>query len=576
MVLGVVMGLLVLIQALTGLEEAPDAGESIRQEKGTFVLIRAGLILGGLLALRYFYLGAKGALSFFVPGHVPRGIGSSTQVLEEIFLRRAISNTYQRPSNIFQLLLHAVYPQSTFLTPPHRPLFRSLLWALLPLVASILLWIALEQDQWPLLLISLTALAGLIAAIVASTPRVPLVEVHEGREKLLEAGNPIDLFHHIEMAFENFRQQPWPNRELRQVKPEVGVHSTTNRFEAELQLETQPIPVAGSGSTARNGAVLSFSGALLAAVGLGLLLFNSNDLYWPGIVGGGMGMILGWRLLSVASGLHSTFRFQSLVFWLQFSGSYTTGSIGIGSGHQGTLKSQRDRIQSDINVRLWVTQLITESAMPECSQGSNDLVPLGHCADRALTSDRYVVEALVDSDCQQKLEILMRQLREYRDDSDVLPGVNINAKSVSQIVQANAQLTALSSAAKATGAAQGPALLSSSGVPMPGLPSPTKANPPAVSGPTPTGGNSAGTQGPTPPPRSTPPASNSGAPTGGRPSSSSASSSGSSSSTPASSLSITTVRCTHCNHPNSCRKGARGRMPCQKCSQLFSIPTESS
>jgi hypothetical protein len=189
----------------------------------------------------------KALLSFFVPAGAPASIRHGRHALYDVLLHRTIADTYDRPG-ILQSLFHQFSARFTYLLPPQRQLIRSLdrrLWQPIVLIPLVVL-ATLDLVSWVLPLgIGVVLLfdlgAGLLAVCVA-VAAAPRTDVHESTSQLHDAGNPIDLYHDALAGTSQLREGPFQNRLYVQKPPEVGVRAETNRFEAQILVETPPRP----------------------------------------------------------------------------------------------------------------------------------------------------------------------------------------------------------------------------------------------------------------------------------------------------------------------------------------------
>jgi hypothetical protein len=449
-----------------------------------------------IVTLGLLYRGAIATLAFFVQAGAPASLRDPARAVPTLLIGRTIDGTYVRPTTLVQLLLARLFPRFVYLTPPHHPLMRGFVLPVVLLLAALVFWLVTGWFPGWLLLAVLLALGAATAAMLLSAGNLPRVDVYEGRLRLTEAGNPADLFIQVQTRLATLREGTFPNRVLMQEPPKVGVLAQTNQFEADILMETQPLPITGKQRLPVNALVLDLAGVVLGVLGWALVLFRSatplasaaadapkvrpgklegevvalrdandggDDVgFWPrnaayllGLISGLLTLELSRRFFRMAYCLYNTFRFRSDLLWVRFSGTYMASKIGVGDGRGGQFFSHKDRVQSDVTVTMYGTRLISECTPPQAGQALEHVSPVLWPSETALSSPRYIVEALRDVQLQQRLALLLDALRTFRDSSDVLAGVRLSAASVEQIVGANLQLTSEAEGARAAGAGRG-------------------------------------------------------------------------------------------------------------------------
>jgi hypothetical protein len=451
----------------------------------------------------------KALLSFFVPAGAPAGIRHGGHALRDLLLHRTIADTYDRPG-ILQALLHQFSGRFTFLLPPQRQLTRSLgrrLWQPIVLVPLLVL-AAMGLVSWVLpLLIALVLFFDLVAGLLAvsvAVAQAPRTDVHESSSQLHDAGNPIDLYHDALAGIGHLREGQFQNRLYVQEPPEVGVRAGSNRFEAQILVETQPIPLVNPSGVPWDAWIMDAAGVLLGWAGWGLWAclpaFTTPADVAVAICSGFLFIALGRRCLASAYRLHNTFRFRSDLFWLHFTGSYVTSEVGIGDGRGGKFFSKKTRIQSDVHLEVRATRLVSLCTVPSSAEAHElrrltrenglEFAEQTYAAEAALDTPRYIVEAhLADVSFQRRLHTLLQQMKSYRDHAGHLAGIELAGQAVQQIVAANVQVDQINRQAALPGAAPvypfpseetGPDLLPSL---IPTTPSPRAGSHPAPAEP---------------------------------------------------------------------------------------------
>src|SRR5207237_4176665 len=127
---------------------------------------------------------------------------------------------------------------------------------------------------------------------------------------------PNEYSRHVQATIMQFRESTFQNRLLPGMEePIVDPSSVGNKCEAEILVETQPLPELTASGTPLNAVILDVTGVVLGCTGWGLLLFLPA---FPGIpelllalATGLLAVGLGWKFLALAYRLHNTFRFRS-------------------------------------------------------------------------------------------------------------------------------------------------------------------------------------------------------------------------------------------------------------------------
>jgi hypothetical protein len=506
----------------------------------------APAILAAVAALVLLSRGGLDALSFFVPAGAPKALVLWDRSLPQLLVHRVIDGIYPRPRGL-KLLLGRLFPRLLYLTPPHRRLVGGLGLPLVLLVAAVVGWLVTGWFPGFLLLALVVALGALVGAIFASRRGLPGVHVFQTHLQLTEAGNPGDLFNGVRQCLDRLQEGPFPNRLLGEERPQIGLQSSSNLFEAAVLVETQPLPVRGAFQF--NALLLDVAAVLLGVLGWVLLLvrapdpaqfpeaefWKANIPYWLAVGSALIALELSRRLFRMAWGVYNTFRFRSDVFWLRFTGTYTASRIGMGDGRGGQFFTHRDRIQSDVRVDVHAARAISE-----CTEVSAwSVAEVGEVAtegEAALEQPRYLVEAVQDPQLGQRVAYLLDHLRSFRDTSDTLAGVRLLAPAVEEILGANLQLTAQGEAARVAGAQR------ALGQPAPGaLPRPVPVPVPVA----------------LPPPAPAQPAVQPQAPVAAQPAP-----------TPAQPV-ARIIACPRCGQQYRALSGQRARFQCARCQQVF-------
>lgn len=435
-------------------------------------------------AARRIYVGLRLIVHGFVDALGPGPISRADHTIAELLEHKRIW-TYGRPQGLVAELLHQLTPGLNYLTPPFQALRDGSVHQITIAVLAFLALLATPYLGWatvPLLLVATVALAIRMTAIRLAVGYLsgdqPAVEVYDGKEHLTEAGNPIDFFNSLCVATESLQERGYRNRVLFQKPPAVGSNATTNRCEADLVLETQPVPLTDQRSTSRTVLLLDIGGAALECLGVAILLamlpgyttFSTAFLLF-------MAALVAWdagtRFRLLAQGLLCTFRFRSDLFWLRIEGSYVVNEVAVGGGLNGFVSTKGQAFRSDLFVKVYGTRIISECGPPLRGFFAR-LWGNPSAAEAVLQyAPRYVLSAHLDPDYQDRLRWLLGQLRTYRDQSENLRAPNLDSQRMSQLVSQNLSVAQMLGAATAQGTVMGQhqatQLISGNPVPQPVL-----------------------------------------------------------------------------------------------------------
>jgi len=474
---GCILGFLVLKRSPVILEALPKLAESLLQiTKNPDVLQRSrwedviAIIVLGLWGLFFIRAALHSLLSlvrgmsrmliFFVPAGIPGPLDQAENTLRELFLQKNIP-TYSAPTFPLRVLGGIFSTRFRYTRGECRDLAENL-YRSIPIWLFVLLFLSVPRllpaqvmqrlveqtgipqgvlETWPLPF-HLAIVAGFVTlirmlGILSSVPRVPRVEVYEGREHLENTGNPVNFFNHLEATIDQVRHQTFANRKVVDRAPSLGrtLPGETCQYDSRVVFETQPLPVWSGLSV--NAVILDLAGSALRCAGYAAIIFPEA---WVKRGSSQLGLIeiifqvlaalvairVGTRFLSIGWRLHQAFRFESDVFWISLTGTYTASSIGVGDGRGGQLYSHRAAIQSDSYIHLYGATILTET-MPQ------------HSLD-VLKCPRIILDSRSSAKLGQRLDHLRQAMISFTDSGGRLAGVDVSASSVQRIVAANAQI----------------------------------------------------------------------------------------------------------------------------------------
>lgn len=389
--------------------------------------------LAAFLGIVFLIVGSGKLLGFFIPLGFPKNLANLDSVVPNLFENRTIAS-YAKPTLSIRLGAAIFSRRLLFLTTTQRKLVDELLasgptWALIVLPAILLkfpdfIWLSL-------------AMAGVITtgarlfATLKSFPPAPEVHVQEKREHLVNSGNPINFYNHLTECTEQIQEANFPNRKLLVFPPTVKrtQRGETDKFDGGLAFETQPMPQDNFyEASARR---LDIGGALLLMLGFGLALY-ADALKQSGWFGQYTTVLLwvcliivigGIRLLKRGKQLHEVFLFQSDIFRVKLTGSYTSSGIGIGDGRGGQLFSERATIQSDTHATFWGSRIISECP--------------------GVDRERLILNSKLDEGFSVRFNKILNAMCNYSDSGAKLAEIDLSNQSVKSIVSANAEISAI-------------------------------------------------------------------------------------------------------------------------------------
>jgi hypothetical protein len=429
-----------VMQVASALQPNPDP--ALQDPKVVGIIVQGVFALAALvLVLVNAIQGLNNMLNFFVPTGVPKGIASAAEVVPKLFVDRAITS-YTQPGGMLRLASALFSRRLLYTTSSQRSLVEDFIkcvpkWLVIFVIAFL---VRLPSGLFlTLLAAGVFSMLVRLFALLAYIPPVPDVQVVEQREQLDNSGNPINFFNFLQRTTEQLREGNFPNRRLAETPPSITRTSKgeTDKFESELIVETQPLPV--EQLLGKSAVTLDLGGALLRCAGYGTLLFGSipqgegiEQIWIRLIMQVGVGWVTirtGTKLLNMGLSLHKVFRFHSDLIHVKLTGSYTTSGIGIGDGRGGQLFSERVVVQSDSYLCLWGSHLVTECV--------------------GLDAERAIVDAQINDGFRARFDHVRGAMLSYRDSGSRLAEIDLTARSVASIAQANSEINALGARATA-------------------------------------------------------------------------------------------------------------------------------
>ncbi|HSH17216.1 MAG TPA: hypothetical protein VLD18_14335 [Verrucomicrobiae bacterium] len=435
-----------------------------------------GLVIAAFLVLRNTLGGLHRLLSFFVPVGVPGTLDGAKETADQLFVHRVFGHFDRRTSLVDKAFVRLA-PRMMYLTRPGMNLLRAasslrgFFWCGLAFLAVALARPAMDWP-WGVLVVVIAAKAVFALALFLLTPPQPTLQVSEERRHFEHTGNPVNFYNHIDKTATELRRGTFPNRvfEPRKEPDVTNVQpGVTSKFAADLVFETQPWPVARSGSLP--ALLLGLAAVVAGAVAVALLLYPpaapAADAAPPWLLGRVLTALTAavycGRFFARALDLLQVFRFESNLFWVELKGSFASSAIGLGDGRGGQFFAERRSIQSDTYAVVHAAKIITEASGRD-----------------ALRAPRIVVNTTTDEDFANAFAKLLGGMTTFQDSTSTLPTITLDKAGVKDLVQANLAVTEGMSRATVqgglpTGAAPNRALPPAAGETRAGTPPPIEA-----------------------------------------------------------------------------------------------------
>ena len=452
----------------------------------------AALGLATLACLYWFIWACKAVVSglrriprVITPPGAPRSI-EDADLLRKTFLTRFMP-AYEMPSSGPLVLAHRYMSgRVPFLTRPARAVVeddirfvrRLVTWALLlgggAFVLSVLPIpfgdVLIPNSLWPLgmgFLVVIGAAAALkILSMVALLPAgAPSTDVLESIRTVRGGGDPSILAPDIEREMLSERVLELPNRVMRLgFQPILGGVEDTGRVTGELFLETQPeprphlLPLVRWGYLAAGAALTGLGAAVTMSVPSDLAtlsLLRTGGLepvatYGLGFLAGVVCARTGMGFLRHALLLLNTFRFASMLTYVQVEGTYGRTEVKAGRAITDSFETSNVVLRSDCQMRIYTAELLTET----------DAVEQEHPEEAALMSPRSVIGLSVVDRSHRALAIAEGVIDQFGKAGVVLRGIDVGADAVQDIANTNLafhQAKALAGQRGAAGALGAPA-----------------------------------------------------------------------------------------------------------------------
>jgi hypothetical protein len=393
---------------------------------GMEICLPVPILLGAVIAgLGFAIHGLKLVLQpVYVPAGAPGKINGTKDV--ELLMGKLDKDdlylgTYKVPTSLFSLVINAIAPKFSFLTPPmHKITGASTVLIMEILASSLTLCCVAAPGGWGSLLIPASLLAAipiLAATVMLSSPRRPPSPEIVAPPLLTrpDAGNPIVFFKRLAdggLLAAKAADGGKP-RMLSSNSDERGKAVTFNQFDWQICLETEPVLVKGNAQFATAAFVLEGAAVAFGFVGALLTLVMPVEGFWGLKLAGGVQLLLAYWFMRLAYTLRNIFRWQSDLFSITANGTRTEQFFG---GDQAGFKIRR--IQSEMHLSVLGTRVISECTDPGvwCADPKyvDNRKGLAHLKS-ALTTDRYLIETCVDDEFRAKIESILDMLNSFED-----------------------------------------------------------------------------------------------------------------------------------------------------------------
>jgi hypothetical protein len=251
---------------------------------------------------------------------------------------------------------------------------------------------------------------------------------------LKNAGDPRSLYQEARiLLLEEFRHNDLRNRTIDEQAPQVGDGGTTDTMvQTSLLVETQPLALNKVRRTSLPTSILDVAAVLLGVFSWSLWLYAHRAptivLFLTTLALWLITLKLCLDLFGLAFSAHSTYRFHSHVFWVEFEGNCQKTTVAIG-GALGPISSQREGFSSDLRLKLLGASLITE-----CHPAGRFLFFRRGETD-SLHAPRHIISAPKDREFVKRFDEVRARLVGFRDESNKPPTPEANEELRRRLAQ---------------------------------------------------------------------------------------------------------------------------------------------
>ncbi len=278
------------------------------------------------------------------------------------------------------------------------------------------------------ILLIITAIIKMISIKYLMPDVIPKTEISEDIATIRGGGDPNSLLPEVEKALLEIRKKKIQNR----VKKEFGssndgIIKDTGKFSGRMYIENHPKYI----SYTRSSAVYIFLSLGIIALLYGLIrLIGLSDIprfssygiesfinriftYIQGITF----CSIGAHCFKQAYYLLATFRYESIMIYINFEGVIGKSEIRAGKAMTDSFETSNTVIRSDTQFRVYTSKLLSENY--------------------TLEGKRYIISMITDEDSEHAKDLVLKSINEFADKGVVIRGIDVSSESIENISKAN-------------------------------------------------------------------------------------------------------------------------------------------
>ncbi len=268
-------------------------------------------------------------------------------------------------------------------------------------------------------------IAGFLSIKMLIPGYIPKHEISESFVSTKGGGDPNNFCPLIEKAYQELRYKGLPNRKYKTgfKKVEELSLNETGSFNGQFIIETHPniikynIPAA----------IYIYLAIGVIAVTAGTIILSNIQplLNIPGtfiegafaLIGGIIFFNTGSINLKRAELLLNTYKYESLVSFIDIEGTIGKSEVTAGKAITDSLESKNVVIRSDAQLKIYTSKVLTENY--------------------TLHGKRYISAMIMDEDAQRAGQLVKDKVEEFGSEGITVRGIDVGSKSVSELTQAN-------------------------------------------------------------------------------------------------------------------------------------------
>lgn len=266
---------------------------------------------------------------------------------------------------------------------------------------------------------AITSIATIFALIPQSNPKA---DTSESIYTIKGGDDPGLLKNQLEEALISIRNNDIPNRTLKQgFEGFTGGLNDTCKFEGKILVENYP-----KYSTA-NAPAISYGYLILGAIFvlLGLYTFlpfyginaETHYSYFWILFTAIVYSKIGSRFFENAYILLNTYRYESVIIYLELEGTFSRSEVTSGKGITDSFQSKNIVIRSDFLIRQYIAKSLTENI--------------------GIDDQRSIIGMAMDEDARNIKSIVDRTIENFRDSGVALRGIDLKSAGTSDMAKAN-------------------------------------------------------------------------------------------------------------------------------------------